>query len=77
VKESYTYCCLIFTCSILTGGHSFGATRLAARYSLTGYVSEVTSGVSAVRQASLFLEQVVELLSGISGDSFFRVLGSR
>ena len=38
--------------SVITSGHTFAATRLAAKYSFLGYLSEKMSGIEAVREAS-------------------------
>eukprot|EP01041_Mallomonas_annulata_P007213 gene7214-14710_t len=43
--------------SVVTSGHTFGATRLAAQYSLLGYIGEVMGGVTAIRDAGVLLEQ--------------------
>jgi presequence protease len=42
--------------AVITSGHSFAATRLAARHSFLGYVSEQLSGVTSVRQAGVMLQ---------------------
>jgi Zn-dependent M16 (insulinase) family peptidase len=42
--------------SLLSNGHSFGATRIAGRHSFLGHLAEMTGGLSAVRQAEDLLE---------------------
>lgn len=42
--------------SILSNGHSFGASRLAGRHSFMGYMGEVTGGLTSVRGAGALLE---------------------
>jgi Zn-dependent M16 (insulinase) family peptidase len=42
---------------IITNGHTYGASRLAARYSLLGYIGEMTGGLSFVRALGGLLEQ--------------------
>lgn len=42
--------------SILSNGHSFGASRLAARHSFMGYMGEVQGGLTSVRGAGALLE---------------------
>jgi len=42
--------------SIITSGHSYGATRLAARYSLLGYLAETTGGLTYAREVATLLE---------------------
>jgi len=42
--------------SIVTSGHSFAATRLAARHSFLGYVSEQLGGLTSVRSAPSMLQ---------------------
>lgn len=43
--------------SVLSSGHALAATRIAARSSLLGYISEHTSGLSAIRRSSSMVEQ--------------------
>ena len=43
--------------AVITSGHSYGATRLAARHSLLGYIGEVTGGLTYVRDVARLLEQ--------------------
>lgn len=43
--------------SVITSGHTFAASRLAAKYSFLGYLGEVTGGLSSVRAAPALLEQ--------------------
>jgi len=43
--------------SVITSGHTFASTRLAARYSFMGYLGEVTGGLTSVRAAPSLLEQ--------------------
>jgi Zn-dependent M16 (insulinase) family peptidase len=42
--------------SVLSSGHTFGATRIAAKYSFLGYLSEMTGGLTSVRLAGKLLE---------------------
>lgn len=42
--------------AVLTSGHSFASTRLAARHSFLGYVSEQLTGVTSVRKAPDLLQ---------------------
>ena len=37
--------------SVITSGHTYAASRLAARYSFLGYLGEVTGGITSVRAA--------------------------
>merc|ERR1711871_312927 len=41
--------------SVITAGHSYGATRLAARHSLLGYIGEVTGGLTFTRRLASLL----------------------
>lgn len=43
--------------SVISAGHTFGAARLASKYSFLGYLGEVTGGLTSVRAASSILEQ--------------------
>jgi hypothetical protein len=43
--------------SVITSGHTYAASRLAARYSFLGYLGEVTGGITSVRRAGPLLEQ--------------------
>ena len=43
--------------SVLSSGHTFGATRLGAKYSFLGYLGELTGGLTSVRLAGPLLEQ--------------------
>jgi hypothetical protein len=43
--------------SVLSSGHTFGATRLGAKHSFLGYLGELTGGLTSVRQAGPLLEQ--------------------
>jgi len=43
--------------SVITSGHTYAASRLAARYSFLGYLGEVTGGLTSVREAGALLEQ--------------------
>lgn len=51
--------------SVITSGHSFAATRLSARYSLLGYMNELMSGITSVRQASNLLKEAESNWSNI------------
>jgi Zn-dependent M16 (insulinase) family peptidase len=42
--------------SLLSSGHSYGATRIAGRHSFLGHLAEVTGGLSAVREAQSLVE---------------------
>lgn len=42
---------------VISAGHSYAATRLAARDSILGYIGEKTGGVTSVRQAGSLLQQ--------------------
>lgn len=42
---------------IITNGHTYGASRLGARYTLLGYVGEVTGGLTYVRGLGALIEQ--------------------
>ena len=46
--------------AILSNGHSYGATRFGATNSLLGYYSEITAGLTSVRQASILLKEAEE-----------------
>ena len=43
--------------SVITSGHTYAATRLAAKYSFMGYFGEITGGLTSVRDAGALLEQ--------------------
>ena len=43
--------------AVLSSGHTFGATRLGAKYSFLGYLGELTGGLTSVRLAGPLLEQ--------------------
>ena len=43
--------------SVITAGHSYGATRLAARHSLLGFIAETTGGLTYARDVADLLEQ--------------------
>eukprot|EP00607_Mallomonas_marina_P007288 CAMPEP_0182417672 /NCGR_PEP_ID=MMETSP1167-20130531/2113_1 /TAXON_ID=2988 /ORGANISM="Mallomonas Sp, Strain CCMP3275" /LENGTH=1082 /DNA_ID=CAMNT_0024591379 /DNA_START=84 /DNA_END=3332 /DNA_ORIENTATION=+ len=43
--------------AVIGSGHSFGATRLAAKHSLLGYMNEVMGGVTAVKGSAALLAQ--------------------
>ena len=43
--------------SVISAGHTFGAARLASKYSFLGYLGEVTGGLTSVRAAGSILEQ--------------------
>jgi Zn-dependent M16 (insulinase) family peptidase len=43
--------------SVLSSGHTFGATRLAAKFSFLGYLAEVTGGITSVRLAGDLLAE--------------------
>ena len=43
--------------SVITSGHTYAASRLAARYSFLGYLGEVTGGITSVRAAGELLSQ--------------------
>eukprot|EP00600_Ochromonadales_sp_CCMP1393_P015327 CAMPEP_0175034098 /NCGR_PEP_ID=MMETSP0005-20121125/22411_1 /TAXON_ID=420556 /ORGANISM="Ochromonas sp., Strain CCMP1393" /LENGTH=1034 /DNA_ID=CAMNT_0016294879 /DNA_START=271 /DNA_END=3375 /DNA_ORIENTATION=+ len=51
--------------AILSSGHSFGATRLAGRSSFLGHLSEVTGGLTSVRNAGALLEQADTQWEGV------------
>lgn len=42
--------------AVLTSGHTYGAARLAARFSFLGHLGEVTGGLTSVRDAATLLE---------------------
>ena len=42
---------------IITNGHTYGASRLGARYTLLGYIGEVTGGLTYVRGLGALIEQ--------------------
>ena len=42
---------------IITNGHTYGASRLGARYTLLGYIGEVTGGLTYVRGLNALIEQ--------------------
>lgn len=42
---------------IITNGHTYGASRLGARYTLLGYIGETTSGLTYVRGLNGLIEQ--------------------
>lgn len=44
--------------SVITSGHTFAATRLAARFSFLGYLAEKTGGITSVRDAGNLISQV-------------------
>jgi len=44
--------------SVITSGHTFAATRLAARYSFLGYLAEKTGGITSVRDAGNLIAEV-------------------
>mmetsp|Transcript_5115 Transcript_5115/g.5246 ORF Transcript_5115/g.5246 Transcript_5115/m.5246 type:complete len:809 (+) Transcript_5115:63-2489(+) len=43
--------------SVISAGHTFGAARLAAKYSFLGYLGELTGGLTSVRAAGGILDQ--------------------
>merc|ERR1711998_430561 len=43
--------------SVITNGHSYGASRLSARNSLLGYMGEMTGGLTYTRNLAALLEQ--------------------
>lgn len=43
--------------AVISAGHTFGAARLAAKYSFLGYLGELTGGLTSVRAAGGILEQ--------------------
>lgn len=43
--------------SVISAGHTFGAARLASKYSFLGYLGELTGGLTSVRAAGSILDQ--------------------
>jgi Zn-dependent M16 (insulinase) family peptidase len=43
--------------SVISAGHTYGAARLAAKYSFLGYLGELTGGLTSVRAAGSILDQ--------------------
>eukprot|EP00595_Chromulina_sp_UTEXLB2642_P003778 CAMPEP_0196764920 /NCGR_PEP_ID=MMETSP1095-20130614/7173_1 /TAXON_ID=96789 ORGANISM="Chromulina nebulosa, Strain UTEXLB2642" /NCGR_SAMPLE_ID=MMETSP1095 /ASSEMBLY_ACC=CAM_ASM_000446 /LENGTH=864 /DNA_ID=CAMNT_0042121777 /DNA_START=525 /DNA_END=3119 /DNA_ORIENTATION=- len=43
--------------SVITSGHSFGTTRLGARFSFLGYFNELLTGITSVRESVKILDE--------------------